>query len=468
MSRPIDSFRNLSFRLTLPLLCSVAIIAIGCAPGGSRSSSSANGTNSSKLTFGPEAPTTPPQGKVEVVAFKGGYGIDFYQNAAKEFNQSHPGVQVSVSGNSHIWEQLQPRLVAGMPPDLMYPGWKMDQWKLAAEGQLMDLNNALKSPAYDGKESWGSTFDPKILKLGAEDGHQVMLPYFFNLQGMWFDPNVFKAHGWTPPQTWNQLLTLCAKIKAAGIAPLTFQGKYPYYMLENMILPWVQDIGGIQAINNIQELKKGAWESPAVLQAITMIDTLNKDGYFLRGSVGMTHTESQTEFLEGKAAMIPCGTWLYSEMKKTMPPGAAMQYFLPPFPTGGTGDPTAIMVSIEPWMVPTKAKNPAGAIAFFKYMTSLPKAKQFVEQKATLMSIKGSDQVKLPATLVVPAAFYDKSKTIFSFMAMYWYPSLETDIENNITALLNHQITPKQFCDQTEKDSEKTAADPSITKHSLG
>lgn len=452
---------------TLPLLGLALLLTTSCAPGsGSNSASNSNSSAGGNQKFnGPQAPTGTAKGNVEVVAFKGGYGIDFYQTAATEFNKAHPGAHVTVTGDPHVWEQLRPRMVAGTPPDLMYPGWGMDHWKLAEEGQVMKLDDALNSPAYDGKGTWKDTFEPSILKLGQKDGKQFVLPYFFNLQGMWFDPGVFKDHGWTLPQTWSQFLALCAKIKAAGIAPLTFQGKYPYYMLENMVIPWVQDIAGIQAVNDMQNLEKGAWENPAVLQAVTMIDTLNKDGYFLRGSVGMTHTESQTEFLEGKAAMIPCGSWLYSEMKATMPAGAQMQYFLPPFPDGGKGDPSAIMISIEPWMIPTKAKNPAGGIEFFKYLTSLPKAKEFVQQKATLMAIKGSDQVQLPQTLVEPAKLFHQSKTIYSYMARQWYPSMETDIENALTSMLNGEITPQQFCDKAEASAEKTMADTSITKH---
>jgi len=433
-------------------------MAISCAPGGG----STNSTSASELSG-----TEPAKGKIEVVAFKGGYGIDFYQQAAKDFQAKNSGVSVTVTGDPHVWEQLRPRMVAGDPPDLMYPGWGLDHWKLADEGQIYTLDKALDSPAYDGQGTWGSTFEPSILKLGQKDGKQYVLPYFFNLQGMWFDPGVFAKHGWKIPATFDGLLTLCNQIKAAGIAPLTFQGKYPYYLIENMIIPWIQDIGGIEAVNDLQNLTPGAWKSPAVLQAVTMIDTLNKQGDFLKGSVGLTHTEAQTAFLQGRAAMIPCGTWLHSEMSATMPPGAQMQYFLPPMVTGGKGDPSAIAISIEPWMIPTKAKNPGGGIAFFKYLTSLDEAKKFVIQKATLMSIKGSDQVQLPPTLVEPARLFHASKTIYSYIARQWYPAQETEIENALTSMLNQELTPRQFCDRAEAAADKTRNDATITKHHL-
>ena len=37
------------------------------------------------------------------------------------------------------------------------------------------------------------------------------------------------------------------------------------------------------------------------------------------GTEGLTHTESQTAWLQGKAAFIPCGNWLENEMKGLIP-----------------------------------------------------------------------------------------------------------------------------------------------------
>jgi N-acetylglucosamine transport system substrate-binding protein len=406
-------------------------------------------------------------GDLTVLAFKGGYGIDFYQKAADEFQAKNPGLKITVDGSPEIAEQIRTNMLAGNPPDLMYPGWKYDHWNAAEEDQLTLWDKALDTPAYDSTEKWRDTFEPSILKLGQKDGHQFVLPYFFSVWGWWYDPGLFAKHGWTPPKSFDELEALCEKIKAAGIAPMTFQGKYPYYMMQGMLFPWAQDIGGIGVINDIQNLTPGAWKNPALLQAVKMIKEMNDKGYFEKGSVGLSHTESQTEFLNGKAAMIPCGTWLDSEMKKVMPPGAKMQFLMPPAPKGGTGDPSALCIEIEPWMIPTEAKNKDAAIAFYKYMTSLPKAKEFVEQKATLMSIKGSDQAKLPDTLVEPARLFKESKTVYSYLARQWYAKMETDIEGALTSMLNGQLTPEQFCDRAEAAAQACRDDKTIAKHKL-
>ncbi len=415
-----------------------------------------------------EAPTgATAKGEIEEVAFKGGYGIDFYQKAAEEFATKNPGLKVTVTGDPRVWEQLRPRFVGDTPPDLCFPGWGMDHWALVAEGQLLALDDALKSKPFAGDGTWGDTFEPSLLALGQQDGHQYILPYYFNVMGWWYDPGVFARNSWTVPKTFDDLLKLGDQIRAKGIAPITYQGKYPYYMIDGMLLPWAFDVGGADAVKAAQNLEPGAWKSSALLQAAKMIKQLQDKGFFQKGATAMSHTESQTEFLQGHAAMIPCGTWLSSEMKNVMPAGAKMEFMLPPSVAGGKGDASNVIIGIEPWMIPAKAKNPEGAVALFKYMTSLDKAKQFVEQKSTLMAIKGSDSAKLPDALKTPAKVFKESKAVWSVQYRQWYPAFETEIENALTSMLNGEATPEQFCDRVESGAEKVRQDSSITKHKV-
>jgi N-acetylglucosamine transport system substrate-binding protein len=442
------------------------IALAGCTPGGSEpanSSTSKGGATEKTALTGKVG-----EGTIEVQAFKGGYDIDFYQAAASEYAKAHSGIKVTVDGDPKIWEKLRPRLVSGTPPDLMFPGWGLDHWALVEDGGLLQLDDALSGKPAEGDGTWRDTFEPALLKLGQQDGKQYVMPYYFNVWGMWYLPDLFAKNGWTVPKSYDDLLALCEKIKAKGIAPITFQGQYPYYMLQGMFLPWVQDLGGMKAVDDLQNLTPGAWKSDAVLKVAAMIKELKDKGDFQQGAVGLSHTESQTAFVNGKAAMIPCGTWLQSEMAKTMPPGTKLAYFNTPAPSG-SGDATAVCIDIEPWMVPAKAKNQAGAIDLFKYMTSKSVATKFVEQKGTLMAVKGSaDTPKLPEVLKAPLETFKNSKATWSYQARYWYPEFEKEIEGALTALVNGDLTPQAFGDRIEAKAEALRKDENVKKHKLG
>lgn len=450
-------------RLTLAALSLGLVVALtGC---GSTPAPSGSGTSTTPAATGENAKL---EGKLEVVSFQGGYGIDFFEAAGKEFAAKNPGLEVAVTGNPRVWEQLRPRFVGGNPPDVTWPGWGMDYWALVYDDQIMDLNAELDKPAYgETSGKWRDTFDPGLLKMGQYQGKQFLMPYHVNLNGWWYNPKMFRENGWTVPKTFSELIALNDKIKAKGIAPLTFQGQYPYYMLFGFVYPWIISAGGIEAWKDCQNLVPGAWKSPAVLEAARKTAELVKRGDFQKGALALNHTDSQMEFLKGNAAMIPCGTWLYSEMKNVMPAGAELEFMAVPALDDGKGDPTALQVGIEPFIVPSKGKNPAAGVEFFRFLTSRDNAKKFIEQKGTLMGITGLKDVNYPPHLKRAAELFEASKTKWSADIKLWYPAMGKEAENAMAALLDGKITPEQFCERVEAAAEKTRNDKNIIKHKV-
>jgi len=412
---------------------------------------------------------TAEKGKIEleVAVFEGGYGLDFFQYAAREYEKTHTNVKVNVWGNPRVWEQLRPRFVAGDPPDLTWPGWGMDYWALVAEDKVLEMDRYLEGKAYGQDRKWKDTFIQPLLDKGKFNGHYYIMPFNHNVFGWWYNAGMFEKHGWKPPKTCDELLALCEKIEKAGVAPITFQGKYPQYMLRGFLIPWAISAGGIEAFNDAQNLKPGAWNSPAFLKAAEMVAELRDRGYFQRGAMGMDHTGSQMEFILGRAAMIPCGTWLGSEMKRQIEPGFRMEFFNPPVMRDGKGDPSTTGTWVETWIVPKESKHPDIAADFFKFMTSLDMAKRFVAEKDTLMCIIGSDEVRLGPDLVTPARLIRKAKATWDADYANWYPSLGRETETAMAALLNGEMTPKQCVDYMERAAEKARKDETRPRHRI-
>lgn len=411
--------------------------------------------------------TSPTNGPLTISVFKGGYGDDFFREAADEYAKAH-GVEVKVEGDPHIWEPLRPAFVSGNPPDVTWPGWGFQYWQAVYDGQVEPMDAYLAMPPY-GEETgtWRDTFDPELMKLGQYEGKQYLLPFHVNINGWWYNKTVFDKNGWKPPTTFDELLTLGRQMKAKGIAPLTYQGKYPYYMLYGFIYPWAISSGGVQAWNDCQSLKPGAWKSPHILKAAQSVEQLLKEGFFLNGSLSLSHIDSETEFLKGKAGMIPCGTWLYSEMEGSWPPGVVAEFMLPPVYADGAGDPTAVMVAIEPFIVPSKGKNMDHGVNYFRYITSHDKALQFVEEKGTLMAIKGMEGAIYPPHLKKPAEIFGNAKTKWHSEYRFWYPELAQEAEKAMAALLAGEIDAQKFCDRLEAKAEQVRNDPKIKKHTV-
>lgn len=433
--------------------CSLAILALLVVLAGCSAKKSSSGA-SGKI-------------ELEVAAFKGGFGLDFFEYAAREYEKSHPNVKIKVWGNPRIWEQLRTRFNQGDVPDLCWPGWGMDTWALVADGQVLEMDKYLQTKAYDQDRPWKDTFIPELLDKGKFNGHYYIMPFNNNIFGWWYNVKMFEKNGWTPPKTYDDLLVLCEKIKKTGVAPITYQGKYPTYMIRGFLLPWAISEGGMQVYIDAQNLKPGAWKHPAFLKAATMMAELRDKGYFQKGAMGMDHTGSQMEFILGRAAMIPCGTWLGSEMKTQIPPDFEMQYFNPPVIKGGKGDPTAVSTGIETWIIPKNAKHPDVAADFFKFMTSLKMSREFVAKKNTLMAIKGADEGDTPKALASAVKCMREAKSIYGAEYSEWYRAMAKDIEAAVADLLNGAITPAECCERMEAAAEACRKDKSIPKHKI-
>ncbi len=263
----------------------------------------------------PEAmnPLNVAPGDVDGVFFAGGFGDDYIKYAAKLEEQLHPGTTVKVQSIQKVTEQLQPRFVAGNPPDviddsganLIAPG------DLVREEQLMDLTPLLEALALDtpGKK-FKDTLFPGSQDSLVFDGKPYGINISYTVLGIWFSKPAFDKAGYTYPKTWADMLALCEQIKKDGKqSPWTYQGKYPYYIWQN---PWKMLIyyaGGSDALIKLDNLEPDAWSDPAVKQATDDIYQLWDKGYIMPGTAGLTHTESQTEWLKGKAVFIPCGNW---------------------------------------------------------------------------------------------------------------------------------------------------------------
>ncbi len=395
---------------------------------------------------------------VEVQAFRGGYGLDFFETAAKEFNAAHPDIKVSVDGNPRVWDVLVPRFAAGTPPDLAWPGWGMNLRPIIMEGQVLPWDKYLDQPAYGNPgKTWRETFKPDLLKAGVFNGKTYTLPFNIDCYGWWYDETLFNKHGWKPPQTYEEFLVLGKKIQAQNIAPLTFTGRYPIYLLNGVYYPWVISDGGIDVYKKMINLEPGAWKHPSFLKAARCVMDLKKERYFQGGCIGMNHTESQMELLVHRAAMIPCGSWIQAEMSNLVPENFKMTFLKTPSFKDGAGDPTALFVGADGkgWTLPVKGKNPDAAAEYYRYVSSPEKAALFIEQKGTMTAIITEREPKLPPHLVKPFEAVKNARVTWLNNVGDWYTPLETEIETAVVDMYNEVITPQEFVERCEVKAQE-------------
>jgi len=410
---------------------------------------------------------------VEVVIFDGGFG-DRYATEIHEpmLRKKHAGLQVKHVSTKEIAKTLRPRFAGGNPPDFVNNDGadNIDFGALVADGQLADLTPLLDAPTWgDPSKKVRDTLSPAALEIGMFDGKFVVLPYVNVMWGIWYSTALFEERGWQVPATWAEFLALCEEIKAAGLAPFTYAGKYPGYVFEPL-LTMAAKIGGKDVLTNIDNLEDGAWRIEPVRQAAEAWAEIGAK-YLLQGTVGFNHTESQGKQNAGEAAMLPCGTWLENEQKSVAP--ADFGYAVFPVPSLSASDrmPQATLHSVPSgaYCVPARAANPRGGMEYMRAMLSTEGASRFTGLVGSLTTVKGATGSDMPPGLrSASAALTAAGEDTVYWRFASWYREIDSEAGTATGALMSGRIDANAFTERIQRRADSIKKNASIKKFRRG
>jgi N-acetylglucosamine transport system substrate-binding protein len=339
-----------------------------------------------------------PDAPLDVVIFKGGYGDDYAINVNENlYGKLYPNAEITYAGTQRLQEQYQARVVDGNPPDVMdnSGAGSFNTTSLYNDGQLADLTDLMEAPAY-GQEgvTFAESLTPGSQANGVYEGTQSSLDYVYSLYGLWYNQAKFEEKGWEYPQTWDEMLALCQTIVDDGeMAPWTYQGQYPYY-IRAVFDQLVFKSGGWEAQNKLDNIAEDAWTQPVVKQAMDAIRALYDNGYILEGTEALSHTESQTFWLQGEAAFIPSGAWLENEMKDVLAELPDFQMVSQPVPSLTAEDALPFeatqAATTETFIVFAQGKNVQGGKEYIRLLFSQEGAKFFSEATKSLTVVEGA------------------------------------------------------------------------------
>lgn len=439
----------------------------GCATSGGGQEQS-EGEKSDKNPLG--VPTDKP---IEIYIFNGGFG-DKYATEIHEpmYKKAYPKATINHKAEVDIAGALQSRFVGGNPPDFVNDSGdgQIPLGQLVSDKQLYDLSDLFDAPSWDDpNKTVADTLVPGAIQQGTFGDKPYVMHMALTVFGLWYNKALFDKNGWTLPTTWAEMTDLCKDIKAAGIAPWTYQGIHARYM-NWPLLTMAAKLGGADVLTAIDNLEEGAWGNEAVKESANALAGLKKSGYILDGTEGMDHIQSQKAWCDGKAAFIPSGSWLESEQKDVTPADFEFGFMAEPLLSKDAKLPKEALRASpgEPYLVPAQAKNPRGGLEYMRIMLSKAGAKGFTEKVSSLTVVQGaSDGVKLPPGLTsAQKALADAGDNVVNWMYPTWYGKMENPGINAVTGdLLAGRKTVDEWVEGCEAEAKKVREDDSITKY---
>lgn len=146
-----------------------------------------------------------------------------------------------------------------------------------------------------------------IEKLYGTDKLYV-LPTEFNIEGIWYNKKIFQDNGIEVPKTWNALVDASVKLKAAGVQPISTDGK-DGWPITRLIGDYIFRDLGPDALKDVADGKAKLTDASYV-KAADAVASLGKQGFFGDAVGSIDYNTMINSFLTGKAAMMYNGSWV--------------------------------------------------------------------------------------------------------------------------------------------------------------
>ena len=461
---PLQRRQFLKFALAAAAVAPLAGTLASCAAsGGSETpSSTETGAVSAENPFGVAANST-----VDAVIFNGGYGIDYVEFAANQMEQLHPGVTVKVSPSTKIAQELQPRFVAGDPPDLI------DNSGAGAIGistiidQLEDLTSVVDAPNVEGTKIRDTLFGG-VLEPGTFDGKLAAINYALTVYALWYSASLFEENGWTPPKTWDEAYELGTKAKEKK-KYLFVWGKEAATYYQTLAISSAIKQGGDEVRLSLENLKPDCWSQQAVQEVFTAMKKIIDAGMFKPGGSGTQFTAAQAQWSNDEDALLyPSGSWIENEMKDQTADGFKMTGCPEPTVNSSSSMPWEALHSTagEPYVVPTQGKNVAGGKELLRVMLSKDAATNFAKTKLAPTVVKGTvppdgfgSTALVSQTDMLSAAGND----IFSWQFVEYY-GMNSDQLVLWNTFLDGKSSVADLTKGLQQITDKVASDDSVKK----
>ncbi len=391
-----------------------------------------------------------PPVELDVPVFEGGYGIGFYVESARKFEEVHPGVSVHVYGDPRIQDQLRVRIIDGNLPDAAWVPYVL--WpSLIRAGRVVDLRRYLEGRNWEGDARWGDTFQPGSLDTWRVGGGVYGLPFSYSCWSLFYNREMFRAHGWAEPRTWEEFFGLCGRIRAAGIAPVSLPGTRWLYP-DAFFRAAFHSLAGPVGWSAINELAPGAWADPRVARSAEVLRRVTRDDV-QAGWEGETAQGAELYFLQGKAAMTVSGSWFFNEMSGQIPEGFDVGTMNFPVFADGVADPTTVQTGSDCFFVFNTGDRLRERLTvdFLRFLTSRARAEAFVRETDAPVAVRGvppsaySRRMRETAAMIAGAgASYNMPQT------MLMPPVIRQARVDETRRLMTGSLEPREFSRRME------------------
>ena len=263
-----------------------------------------------------------------------------------------------------------------------------------------------------------------------------------SFMGMFTNDTLFGKLGLKVPQTFPQLLDVCAKAKADGTIAVLFPGGTPLFDQYFNVDLAVATLYGSQP-HWLAELKAGKTSFDGTAgwhQALQEFADMSNAGCFEPGPAAATQTSVVAQFDAGQGLMFPA---LSTNLGLIVQAGAQFGYSFQPFPGGSDANATHTFVNLSSALGVNAHSSPQAQAAAQTFVNFVARPKQ----DALYTQIRGGltqDQFlkgELPSFMPTIAPVVEHGEYVINPAQEWWNPSVSVAIQQDAVGLVTGQTT---------------------------
>lgn len=289
--------------LSTVLVSTMLLSLIGCAGGEGSNGGSGSGDGNITIKVASRYSTDIPDDV-------------FYREKVQEFNEMDNGIIVEsddIVTESDYLDKLRTSFANGDTPNAFIEFGGSRVLDYVETDVLVDMQ-----PYFDEDQAWYDSFYESMfdqLRYPGYDDQVWGVPFKSYVVSLYYNKEIFEEQNLEVPTTWDELLEVCEKLKAADILPFQVGGKDAWrggHFHNNLVIKSL----GAEAVDKLAD-RTLAYDSPEMLETYQRFLDLNEKGYLGDDILNMDYAIEKETYAAGKCAMRWDGSWYVSEIHGT-------------------------------------------------------------------------------------------------------------------------------------------------------
>lgn len=281
-----------------------------------------------------------------------------FDDAVALFQKENPDINVIVNINDREAHKTAIRnFLTAEAPDVTswYPGNRMAPFVDA--GLFLPVDDVWEENGF--KEDLAA-----IMPTMSRDGKIWGVPYSYYQWGIYYRKDIFDLLELEEPQTWDELLAACAKMKENGVTPFTIGTKFLWTAAG--VFDYLNLRTNGYDVHNALTAGEIKYTDPRIRATFANWETLINECGFVDNHASMSWQDAIAPFANGDAAMYVMGNFSVDGYKNAGLTEDQIDFM--PFPVIDPAIAPAEEAPADAFFIPTNAKNVEDAKKFLAFV----------------------------------------------------------------------------------------------------